>query len=139
MGHFIGFSNVLGSVCATLIGFSNVLGSVCATLIGFPNVSDSVCAFLVGFFLCFRESEAEKTLETPIRSTKTMILKLSRPDGVTPADMSKTMVFMVFVSFSTRVILFVFPMFWAPCVQLLCFPTFWTPSMQVLMVFPMLP
>ena len=50
---FIGFSNVLGSLCVIFIGFSNVLssfsnvlGSLCATFIGFSNAFGfPVCSF----------------------------------------------------------------------------------------------
>ena len=45
---FVGFSNVLGSLCVIFIGFSNVLGSLCVIFIGFSNVLGSLCVIFIG-------------------------------------------------------------------------------------------
>ena len=46
---FIGFSNVLGSLCVIFIGFSNVLSSLCVICIVFSNVLGSLCVIFIGF------------------------------------------------------------------------------------------
>ena len=46
---FIGFSNVLGSLCVIFIGFSNVLSSLCIIFIVFSNVLGSLCVTFIGF------------------------------------------------------------------------------------------
>ena len=103
-------SNVFVSMCATCIVFSNVLDSVLCSFIGFPNVS---------------VSQKQQTLEKPITTLKTMatmVFKLYRPDGVTPADSLKVMVsfygffLIVFFQCCWLILLLLFPMFWAPCV-----------------------
>ena len=96
---FIGFSNVLGSLCVIFIGFSNVSGSLCITFLGFSNVLGSRCALLIVFsnVSVFWKS---KTLEKPIKTIKAIIFKLSPDGGVAPGDSLKIMVFMVFIVFS---------------------------------------
>ena len=96
---FIGFSNVLGSLCVIFIGCSNVLGSLCVTFIGFSNVLGSRRALFIGFSnVCVFWKP--KTLEKPIKTIKTIIFKLSPDGGVAPGDSLKIMVFMVFIGFS---------------------------------------
>ena len=110
---FIGFSNVLGSLCVIFIGCSNVLGSLCVTFIGFSNVLGSRRALFIGFsnvlgsrralFIGFSNVSVfwkPKTLEKPIKTIKTIIFKLSPDGGVAPGDSLKIMVFMVFIGFS---------------------------------------
>ena len=85
---FIGFSNVLGSLCVIFIGFSNVLGSLCVIFIGCSNVLGSLCVTFIGFsnvlgsrralFIGFSNVSVfwkPKTLEKPIKTIKTIIFQ----------------------------------------------------------------
>ena len=50
MHVFIGFSNILDSLRATVIGLSNVLNSLCVTFIFFSNVFGSLYDAFIGIF-----------------------------------------------------------------------------------------